>query len=117
MSFESAGVEDYDGGVYDSSLIINSKEFDAVVSKLRLFFKSKGFIEAHPQNRLSILAACEDPNTISTYQYAGEVWPLPQTGQMWLEHYLLQNPIYCIQRKSIQLRLPRNHPTFLQIYF
>ena len=92
MSFESAGVEDYDGGVYDSSLIINSKEFDAVVSKLRLFFKSKGFIEAHPQNRLSILAACEDPYTVAKFKYAGKDWPLPQTGQMWLEYELLKNP-------------------------
>ena len=31
-------------GVYDSSLIINSRDFDYVVTKLRLFFKSKGFI-------------------------------------------------------------------------
>jgi aspartyl/asparaginyl-tRNA synthetase len=29
---------------------------------------------------------------MATYNYAGNVWPLPQTGQMWLEHYLLQNP-------------------------
>jgi len=79
-------------GVYDSSLIIDSKEFDYVVTKLRLFFKSKGFLEAHPQNRLSILAACEDPYTVSKFDYAGNVWPLPQTGQMWLEYELLKNP-------------------------
>lgn len=42
----------------------------------------------------SILAACEDPDTISTYQYAGEVWPLPQTSQMWLEDVLLKNSEY-----------------------
>ena len=68
------------------------KDFDAAVQKLRSFFTGKGFIEVHPQNRLSILAACEDPTTMATYNYAGNVWPLPQTGQMWLEHYLLQNP-------------------------
>ena len=68
------------------------KEFDAAVQKLREFFKGKGFIEVHTQNKLSILAACEDPTTMATYNYAGNVWPLPQTGQMWLEHYLLQNP-------------------------
>ena len=33
-------------GVYDSGLIINSRDFDYVVTKLRLFFKSKGFLEA-----------------------------------------------------------------------
>ena len=53
---------------------------------------SKGFYEVHTQNRLSILAACEDPETVATYEYNGEVWPLPQTGQMWLEYELLKNP-------------------------
>ena len=52
----------------------------------------RGFQEVHTQNRLSILAACEDPTTVATYEYAGEVWPLPQTGQMWLEYELLNNP-------------------------
>ena len=56
------------------------------------FFLEKGFLEVHTQNRLSILAACEDPTTVSTYNYAGNVWPLPQTGQMWLEHELLSKP-------------------------
>ena len=71
---------------------VDCKDFDAAVTKMREFFKMKGFVEVHPQNRLSILAACEDPTTMATYNYAGNVWPLPQTGQMWLEHYLLQNP-------------------------
>jgi aspartyl/asparaginyl-tRNA synthetase len=53
---------------------------------------SKGFLEVHTQNRLSILAACEDPFNVATYNYAGETWPLPQTGQMWLEHELLTKP-------------------------
>jgi aspartyl/asparaginyl-tRNA synthetase len=52
----------------------------------------KGFLEVHTQNRLSILAACEDPFNVATYQYAGKTWPLPQTGQMWLEHELLSSP-------------------------
>jgi aspartyl/asparaginyl-tRNA synthetase len=67
-------------------------EFNSAVSKMRSFFESKGFLEVHTQNRLSILAACEDPQTISTFNYAGQVWPLPQTGQMWLEYELLSNP-------------------------
>ena len=29
---------------------------------------------------------------MATYNYSGNVWPLPQTGQMWLEHYLLDHP-------------------------
>jgi aspartyl/asparaginyl-tRNA synthetase len=71
---------------------INSCEFHSVVKKLRAFFEDRGFIEVHTQSRLSILAACEDPTTISTYNYGGQVWPLPQTGQMWLEYELLSNP-------------------------
>ena len=67
-------------------------DFHQVVKKLRKFFEDKNWIEVHTQSRLSILAACEDPSTISTYSYAGEVWPLPQTGQMWLEYELLKNP-------------------------
>lgn len=64
----------------------------SVVDKMRSFFKSKGFQEVHVQNRLSILAACEDPWNIATFEYVGQVWPLQQTGQMWLEYELLNNP-------------------------
>ena len=71
---------------------IDTCDFNKAVSKLRSFFQSKGFLEVHTQNRLSILAACEDPSTISTYNYAGKVWPLPQTGQMWLEYEMLKYP-------------------------
>ena len=72
--------------------IIDSSDFHSVVTKLREFFITKGFLEVHTQNRLSILAACEDPETIATYQYAGKVYPLPQTGQMWLEYEMLKYP-------------------------
>ena len=72
--------------------LIEPKIFTEVVTVLRSFFLSKGFLEVHTQNRLSILAACEDPTTVATYNYAGEVWPLPQTGQMWLEYELLKKP-------------------------
>ena len=71
---------------------INPCDFHKCVKKLRKFFEAKNFIEVHTQSRLSILAACEDPTTISTYDYGGQVWPLPQTGQMWLEYELLRNP-------------------------
>ncbi len=72
--------------------LINPTKFTNTVGLLRSFFLDKGFEEVHTQNRLSILAACEDPFNVATYNYAGEVWPLPQTGQMWLEHELLSSP-------------------------
>lgn len=78
----------------ESSLypIIEPHLFSQVVNKMRLFFLQKGFLEVHTQNRLSIMAACEDPSTIASYNYHGNVWPLPQTGQMWLEYELLDKP-------------------------
>ena len=72
--------------------IIDPKKYTKTVDLLRSFFLAKGFYEVHTQNRLSILAACEDPETVATYEYNGEIWPLPQTGQMWLEYELLRNP-------------------------
>lgn len=77
---------------YQSSLIIDTATYDKVIQKLRSFFVSKGFLEVSTQNRLSILAACEDPFNVSTFNYTNNVWPLPQTGQMWLEHEMLKNP-------------------------
>jgi aspartyl/asparaginyl-tRNA synthetase len=86
--------------VNSSSGCINIFDFNKVVKKLRAFFDSKGFVEVHTQNRLSILAACEDPRTIATYEYNDNIWPLPQTGQMWLEYEILTNPdikgCYCV---------------------
>lgn len=74
--------------------------FSEVTNKLRQFCLNKGFCEVSTQDRLSILAACEDPDTVATYNYMGEVWPLPQTGQMWLEYELLSNPhlpgVFCV---------------------
>lgn len=72
--------------------LLAPRKFNAAVSAMRSFFQKKGFVEVHTQNALSILAACEDPTTVAQYNYEGNVWPLPQTGQMWLEHVLLDNP-------------------------
>jgi len=72
--------------------LISPQKFTNTIGLLRSFFLDKGFLEVHTQNRLSILAACEDPFNVATYQYAGNTWPLPQTGQMWLEHELLSSP-------------------------
>ncbi|MDP3734953.1 MAG: amino acid--tRNA ligase-related protein [bacterium] len=74
--------------------------YSSAVRSLRRFFLNKNFVEVHTQDRLSILAACEDPTTVATFEYAGERWPLPQTGQMWLEYELLKNPalpgVFCV---------------------
>lgn len=74
--------------------------FSEVVNKLRSFCLEEGLYEVSTQDRLSILAACEDPDTVATYEYMGELWPLPQTGQMWLEYELLTKPelngVFCV---------------------
>lgn len=78
----------------------DSLAFNEIVNKLRSFCLKKGFCEVSTQDRLSILAACEDPDTVATYNYAGQLWPLPQTGQMWLEYELLTQPelpgVFCV---------------------
>ena len=72
-----------------------------MVKKLRQFFQEKkGFIEVPSQSRVSILAACEQPQTITNYTLGGVTYPLPQTGQMWLEYEMLRNPqwpgVFCV---------------------
>ena len=78
----------------------NTVIYNELVQKMRDFFLKKGFLEVPAQSRLSILAACENPHSITTFNYQGEVWPLPQTGQMWLEYELLKNPewsgVFCL---------------------
>ena len=72
----------------------NTEGYNSLVQRLREFFLQRNFLEVPVQSRLSILAACEDPHTVSTFTYDGIKWPLPQTGQMWLEYELLKNPHY-----------------------
>jgi aspartyl/asparaginyl-tRNA synthetase len=71
---------------------VDSIEFNYVVEKLRSYCRSLGLIEAAVQHRRSILAACEDPETVSRYDHGGQTWPLPQTGQMQLELEMLRRP-------------------------
>jgi len=75
--------------VYEQK-IIDPQDFNKMVSKLRGFFIEKGYLETYPQPRLSILAACEDPKTVRSFNFAGQIWPLPQTSQMHLEGELMK---------------------------
>jgi aspartyl/asparaginyl-tRNA synthetase len=75
--------------------------YNEIIKRLREFFQGqKGFVEVPTQARLSILAACEDPTTIAKFNFTGVDYPLPQTGQMWLEHDLLKHPevpgVFCV---------------------
>lgn len=75
------------------------REYNFALKMLRKFFDKEGFVESPVSHHLSILSACEDPTTIGTFSYSGNVWPLPQTGQMELEKILLSDPslpgVYC----------------------
>ncbi len=82
-------------------LMEDIRAYHAVVKRLREFFEGqKSFVEVPTQARLSILAACEDPTTIAKFNFSGVDYPLPQTGQMWLEHELLTHPevagVFCV---------------------
>ena len=102
--------------------LIDPHEYTQVVKSLREFFDSKSFLEVHTQNRLSILAACEDPTTVATYEYQGNIWPLPQTGQMWLEYELLTKPdlegCYCVSTsyRQEQNPLPGRHDVIFPMF-
>lgn len=80
--------------------MIPTDEYNALIQKMRAFFLSKNYQEICAQSRLSILAACEDPFNVTSFSWEGTNWPLPQTGQMWLEYELLKNPelegVFCI---------------------
>ena len=79
--------------------------YHELIQKMRNFFLMKGFTEIPDGIRLSILAACENPHSIMTYNITDEngksvVYPLQQTNQMVLEEVLLENPelegVFCI---------------------
>jgi len=88
----------------------NTQTYNELVQKMRTFFLDKGFKEVPTQSRLSILAACENPHSVKTFEYCGEIWPLPQTGQMWLEYELLRNPewngVFCISTSYREEKQP-----------
>ena len=72
--------------------MLDTEGYSRVIDKLRrFFFDQKGFIEVPAQCRRSILSACEEPKTMALYEIDA-LFPLPQTGQMWLEHEILKNP-------------------------
>ena len=102
--------------------LIDPKKYTDAVTELRSFFLSKNFLEVHTQNRLSILAACEDPETVATYNYGGNIWPLPQTGQMWLEYELLSNPsaegFFCVSTsyRAEPNPVPGRHETIFPMF-
>jgi aspartyl/asparaginyl-tRNA synthetase len=102
--------------------MINTKDYNSLVQKLREFFLHKGFVEVPVQSRLSILAACEDPFTVEQFNWANEVWPLPQTGQMWLEYELLKTPdvpgVFCISTsyRNEPNPIPGRHETIFPMF-
>lgn len=87
-----------------------NRQYSYLVNKLREHFLAHGFVETHPQSILSILAACEDPNTIAMFKYLGKQFPLPQTGQMNLEHFLLTDPdskgMFCVTTSYREEKTP-----------
>ena len=102
--------------------MINTKDYNSLVQKLREFFLRKGFLEVPVQSRLSILAACEDPFTVEQFKWTNEVWPLPQTGQMWLEYELLKTPdvpgVFCVSTsyRNEPNPIPGRHETIFPMF-
>jgi aspartyl/asparaginyl-tRNA synthetase len=108
---------------YDrTDMVVSASSFQKTLSLLRSFFLGKNYIETHTQSRLSILAACEDPKTIQTFHYKGQDWPLPQTGQMWLEYELLTKPdvagYFCLSTsyRNEPNPIPGRHKTIFPMF-
>lgn len=74
----------------DGVMITSIREFDSCNRRLREIFSDH--IEVPTQSQIGILPACEQPETVSTFQFQGLVYPLPQTGQIGLEIALLRDP-------------------------
>ena len=98
-------------------------EFSDAITRMRVLFQSElHFIEVPTQSRLSILAACEDPETISQFTFEGVNYPLPQTGQMWLERELLTKPdipgVFCqsTSYRNEQNPIPGRHDLIFPMF-
>ena len=84
---------------------IDPRTFNHIASILRHECEKQDFLWWQPSEP-SILAACEDPETLLSYteNSTGRIFPLQQTNQMWLEYALLQSikdntyisGLYCI---------------------
>lgn len=102
--------------------IQNITTYNTAVNLLREFFTKKGFVEIATQPNLTILSACENPFSVATYNYNGEVWPLPQTGQMILEEVLLSNPqlpgVFCLTTsyRAEKNPIPGRHETIFPMF-
>ena len=71
---------------------IDPRTFNHIASILRYECEKQAFLWWQPSEP-SILAACEDPETLLSYveNSTGREFPLQQTNQMWLEYALLQS--------------------------
>ena len=65
------------------------KDYNTVMQLLIKFFTERGFHLCPTQEQLSLLAACEDPKTVTTFNYQRKIYSMIQTGQMTMEAYYL----------------------------
>jgi len=82
-------------------LIDSMEHYDKCVNLMRTFFRVKGFIEIHSQTHLNVLE-CEDPSNIITFEYANQLYMLPQTNQLSLDYEMLKNTepgYFCVSTK------------------
>src|SRR5204862_207103 len=74
--------------------------FSQLLNKTRHFCLNRCRQDASTQDRLSSLAACEDPAPVAAHKYAGQKRPRPQTGQTSLAYELLPKPhlpgVFCV---------------------
>mgnify|MGYP001616300094 CR=1 FL=1 len=67
-------------------------EYQYIIQTLRNYFINLEYVEVETQSKLSVLSACESPDSITPFLWRGITYPMIQTGQMRLEKELLANP-------------------------
>jgi aspartyl/asparaginyl-tRNA synthetase len=70
---------------------INPKHYHYVVKKLRKVCDDYGLTECYLGDINSTLSACEQPETLRTFDWRGVQYSLPQTSQMALEECIMKN--------------------------
>lgn len=83
--------------------MIDHTIYDNGVTRIKSFFKIKGFVELHNHSPLSILNACENPEQLETFQYNNQLWPFQQSSKMILDNEFLKRPVrgyFCLITNS-----------------
>jgi len=96
------------------SKLIDPKDFNYCVSKLRIFFMNRGFIEVYPNLIDSIPIINKNSKISKLYNFNKSIWSDNQIGQIWLDNILLDNPELngCFRITTNSIKDQKDFPIF-----